>query len=88
MSDRQPGIRRESSAGGFRYFDPHGTEITDDATLTRIQSLAIPPAYADVWICSSDNGYLQATGHDAKGRKQYRYHPTGAKPAMKPSTNT
>ena len=76
VSDRQPGIRRESSAGGgFRYFDPHGAEITGEKTLARINSLAIPPAYADVWICPLENGYLQATGHDAKGRKQYRYHP-------------
>jgi len=76
ISDSQPGIRREpGSDGGFRYFSPKGDEITDEKTLTRIKALAIPPAYEDVWISPSPSGYLQATGRDAKGRKQYRYHP-------------
>ncbi len=76
VSDRQPGIRREPDGDkSFRYFAPNGQEIDDEKTLSRIKSLAIPPAYTDVWICTSPNGYLQATGHDAKGRKQYRYHP-------------
>jgi DNA topoisomerase-1 len=76
VTDRQPGIRREpDSEKDFRYFAPNGEKVTDEKTLTRIKSLAIPPAYQDVWICLSPNGYLQATGHDAKGRKQYRYHP-------------
>ena len=76
VTDRQPGIRREPDGDkAFRYFQPNGEEVTDEKTLTRIKSLAIPPAYADVWICPSESGYLQAIGHDAKGRKQYRYHP-------------
>ncbi len=76
VSDKQPGIRREQNGDkSFRYFIPNGEGLTDEKTLTRINSLAIPPAYQDVWICPSENGYLQATGHDAKGRKQYRYHP-------------
>ena len=76
VTDRKPGIRREPDGDkNFCYFSPKGEEVTDEKTLTRIKSLAIPPAYTDVWICPSDSGYLQATGHDAKGRKQYRYHP-------------
>ena len=76
VSDSQPGIRREPKGeGGFQYFNPKGDEITDEKTLSRIKSLAIPPAYDQVWISPSASGYLQATGRDAKGRKQYRYHP-------------
>ncbi len=76
VTDRQPGIRRETNGDkNFRYFSPKGEEVSDEKTLSRIKSLAIPPAYTDVWICPLENGYLQATGHDAKGRKQYRYHP-------------
>lgn len=76
VSDSKPGIRRERGEDGeFQYFDAHGQPIDDEKTLARIKSLGIPPAYADVWICPSDNGYLQATGRDAKGRKQARYHP-------------
>ncbi len=75
VHDRQPGIRREPDGDGFRYAAPDGSPIDDEKTLARIRSLAIPPAYQDVWICPRANGYLQATGHDARGRKQYRYHP-------------
>ena len=76
VTDRQPGLRRETGKdGGFRYIGPNGQAVDDEKTLTRIKALAIPPAYTDVWICASANGYLQATGLDAKGRKQYRYHP-------------
>ena len=76
VSDSKPGIRRElDEEGNFQYFDAHGQLIEDEKTLARIKSLGIPPAYADVWICPSPNGYLQATGRDAKGRKQARYHP-------------
>ena len=76
VTDQQPGIRREpASSGGFQYFSPKGDKITDESTLSRIKSLAIPPAYESVWISPSASGYLQATGRDAKGRKQYRYHP-------------
>ena len=60
---------------GFRYVSAGGETIDDDATLQRIRSLAIPPAWTDVWICPSPRGHLQATGRDAKGRKQFRYHP-------------
>ena len=60
---------------GFGYFDPAGSRITDDNELARIRKLAIPPAWTDVWICPSPKGHLQATGRDARGRKQYRYHP-------------
>lgn len=75
VHDDRPGIRREAVKDGFRYLDAHGVEIEDEATLKRIKSLAIPPAYTDVWICPQANGHLQATGRDARGRKQYRYHP-------------
>jgi DNA topoisomerase-1 len=60
---------------GFAYFDANGKRITDDDVVKRIQKLAIPPAWTDVWICPSAKGHLQATGRDARGRKQYRYHP-------------
>ena len=75
VTDRQPGLRREKDGDEFRYVMPDGTPVEDEKTLARIKSLGIPPAYTDVWICRQENGYLQATGHDAKGRKQYRYHP-------------
>ncbi|GAC1472905.1 MAG: DNA topoisomerase IB [Candidatus Dormibacteraceae bacterium] len=73
-SDFEPGIRRERKGKGFVYFDPHGKRVTDPETLDRITSLAIPPAWKDVWICSRPRGHLQATGRDARGRKQNRYH--------------
>lgn len=75
VSDEEPGIRRRKSGKGFTYLLPDGGKVTDRATLERIKSLAIPPAYTDVWICPRANGHIQATGRDAKGRKQYRYHP-------------
>jgi DNA topoisomerase-1 len=75
VHDDRPGIRREKSGAGFRYLDAGGDPVTDDATLGRIKSLVIPPAWTDVWICPQANGHLQATGRDARGRKQYRYHP-------------
>lgn len=75
VTDDVPGIRRERKRGKFRYFGPDGRAITDPKVLARIRSLAIPPAYRKVWICPRANGHLQATGRDAKGRKQYRYHP-------------
>jgi DNA topoisomerase-1 len=70
-----PGIRRKKSGSGFSYVSPDGKTIKDSAELARIRSLAIPPAYTDVWICPSRHGHIQATGRDARGRKQYRYHP-------------
>lgn len=75
VSDLEPGIRRERSGSGFAYRDHRGEPVRDEQTLERIRSLAIPPAYTDVWICPRPNGHLQATGRDARGRKQYRYHP-------------
>src|SRR5215218_8318368 len=75
VSDEEPGIRRGKSGTGFTYTKPDGKKVEDKATLKRIHSLAIPPAYTDVWICAKPNGHIQATGRDAKGRKQYRYHP-------------
>jgi len=70
-----PGIRRIGSKTRIRYVDAHGRTISSPAVLQRIKSLAIPPAWTDVWICPDARGHLQATGRDARGRKQYRYHP-------------
>jgi DNA topoisomerase I len=75
VSSDAPGIRRERTQDGFRYLRPAGGPVTDEKTLARIRSLAIPPAYDDVWICCHANGHLQAVGRDARGRRQYRYHP-------------
>ncbi len=75
VTDARPGIRRKKTRTGFRYVDADGRPIRDAAELTRIRSLVIPPAWSDVWICPTPQGHLQATGRDAKGRKQYRYHP-------------
>jgi DNA topoisomerase I len=75
VSDIQPGIRRKRAGKGFTYVGPDGKTIQDDKELARIRSLAIPPAYTDVWICPSPTGHIQATGRDARRRKQYRYHP-------------
>ncbi len=75
VSDAMPGIRRLRRGGRFAYAAADGRPVRDAATLERIARLAIPPAYEKVWICPDPNGHLQATGHDARGRKQYRYHP-------------
>jgi DNA topoisomerase I len=75
VSDDTPGIRRERQGDTFRYIDSKGHRIKDQAELQRFASLGIPPAWQDVWICPKPNGHIQATGRDAKGRKQYRYHP-------------
>jgi DNA topoisomerase-1 len=69
-----PGIRRRGAGRGFFYLDEDGSRIEDAEVLARIRSLAIPPAWTDVWICSDPVGHIQATGVDAKGRRQYRYH--------------
>jgi DNA topoisomerase I len=74
VSDEEPGIRRRKAGKGFSYLKADGSAVKDPAALKRIRSLAIPPAYTDVWICPKANGHIQATGRDAKGRKQYRYH--------------
>ena len=75
MSDAEPGISRQRARAAFRYLSPAGKAVRDPETLARIRRLAIPPAWEDVWICTRDDGHLQATGRDARGRKQYRYHP-------------
>jgi len=75
VSDETPGITRRRSGTGFAYRDARGQPVKDKAVLARIRSLAIPPAWTGVWICPRENGHIQATGRDAKGRKQYRYHP-------------
>jgi DNA topoisomerase I len=73
--DSQPGITRKRLKQAFAYFDVNGKRIEDEREIARINALAIPPAYADVWICPDPRGHIQATGRDARGRKQYRYHP-------------
>jgi len=74
VTDQHPGIRRLRSGKGFRYIGAHGQAIRRADIVARIRALAIPPAWTDVWICPDARGHLQATGRDAKGRKQYRYH--------------
>jgi DNA topoisomerase-1 len=75
VSDHKPGISRRNSGKTVRYLDPAGNPIRDQATLSRIKSVVIPPAWTNVWICPFENGHIQATGRDSRGRKQYRYHP-------------
>jgi DNA topoisomerase I len=74
VSDESPGITRRSTGKTVSYLDPQGRAVKDGPTLGRIKRLAIPPAWTDVWICPLANGHIQATGRDARGRKQYRYH--------------
>lgn len=74
VTDSLPGIRRKRTGKDFRYTSPDGKPVIEPATLQRIATLAVPPAWTDVWICASPRGHLQATGRDAKGRKVYRYH--------------
>ena len=75
VTDDRPGIRRRRAGKGWVFFLPDGKRLQDKQEIARVLSLAIPPAWTDVWICPSANGHLQAVGRDAKGRKQYRYHP-------------
>src|ERR1700722_8132625 len=75
VSCEDPGIRRMRTGTGFYYLTPENRRLSSASELRRIESLAVPPAYQDVWICVSPRGHLQATGQDARGRKQYRYHP-------------
>jgi DNA topoisomerase-1 len=75
VSDARPGIRRRKAGKGFAYTRADGSRLTEKDVLRRIKSLAVPPAWSDVWICPFANGHVQATGRDARGRKQYRYHP-------------
>ena len=74
VSDDRPGIRRKKAGSGFTYTAATGSRLTERDALKRIKALAIPPAWTDVWICPFADGHIQATGRDAKGRKQYRYH--------------
>jgi DNA topoisomerase-1 len=74
VSDGTPGIARRRAGRGFTYSDSDGRRVRDAATLERIRAIAVPPAWQEVWICELDNGHLQATGRDARRRKQYRYH--------------
>ena len=75
VSDARPGLSRVKNGKSFSYRDQSGRKVTDKATLTRIRGLVIPPAWTDVWICPNARGHIQAIGRDARGRKQYRYHP-------------
>lgn len=74
VDDTQPGFTRKKAGKSFAYYDQNNKKISDAAQIERINALAIPPAYIDVWICADPRGHLQATGKDARGRKQYRYH--------------
>src|SRR6266705_5995733 len=74
VSDDRPGYARRAKNGEFEYLDTQGKTIRDEPRLLRIKRLAIPPAWTDVWICPSASGHIQATGRDARRRKQYRYH--------------
>lgn len=74
-SDQSPGYTRKLQGKHFAFFNTKGTRIKDEAEVSRIRRLAIPPAYKDVWICADPKGHIQATGRDDRGRKQYRYHP-------------
>jgi DNA topoisomerase-1 len=74
VCDSGPAIRRRRAGRGFLYLDPKGRRVANADTLKRIRSLVIPPAWTDVWICTAADGHIQATGRDAKGRKQYKYH--------------
>src|SRR5690349_19384557 len=74
VADSDEGIRRQKKGTGFAYYYKD-EQLTDEEVLQRIKKLAIPPAWTNVWICKKETGHIQATGYDAKGRKQYRYHP-------------
>lgn len=75
VTDATAGITRRLVGRGFSYRDPKGVRIDDEQVIARIKGLAVPPAWEDVWICTFENGHPQATGRDARRRKQYRYHP-------------
>ncbi|KIN70502.1 DNA topoisomerase [Sulfitobacter noctilucae] len=83
VTDDQPGIRRQKRGRGFTYIAPDGTTIARGAERQRLEALAVPPAYRDVWMCVLPNGHLQATGRDDRKRKQYRYHPEWAQAQSK-----
>ena len=75
VDDSLPGITRKGAGRGWAYYDPDGELIRDAAERERLNAIALPPAYSDCWFCPAPNGHILATGYDAKGRKQYRYHP-------------
>ncbi|WP_370188801.1 DNA topoisomerase IB [Qipengyuania sp.] len=75
VDDDLPGITRKGAGRGWAYYDPEGSLITDPAEKRRLNAIALPPAYTDAWFCPAPNGHILATGIDARGRKQYRYHP-------------
>ena len=75
VDDDLPGISRKGAGKGWAYYDPEGKLLTDAAEKRRLNAVALPPAYTDAWFCPAPNGHILATGIDAKGRKQYRYHP-------------
>ena len=75
VDDSLPGITRKGAGTGWAYYDPDGKLIRDKAERERLNAIALPPAYVDCWFCPAPNGHILATGYDAKGRKQYRYHP-------------
>lgn len=74
-SDSEPGYTRKRQGRYWQYFDEAGKRVTDREEIERLNAIALPPAYTDAWFCKSANGHIQATGKDARGRKQYRYHP-------------
>ena len=74
-SDGEPGYTRRKQGRYWAYFDEDGNRVTDRETIDRLNAIALPPAYTDAWFCKDENGHLQATGKDDRGRKQYRYHP-------------
>ena len=83
-----PGITRRKAGRGFAYYDSDGERVDEPEVIERIRELGIPPAWQEVWICPYPNGHLQATGIDAAGRKQYRYHDAGAAAATPRSSTT
>jgi DNA topoisomerase-1 len=74
-SDDEPGYSRRRAGRGWAYHDEHGKRVTDRDEIDRLNGIALPPAYSDAWFCKDPDGHIQATGKDARGRKQYRYHP-------------
>ncbi len=75
VTDGLPGVSRKRAGKGWAYYDPTGIRVSDVHERRRINELVIPPAWTDVWICPDPKGHIQVTARDAKGRKQYRYHP-------------
>ena len=85
-SDSEPGFTRTKHGRYWAYFDEDGKRVTDRETIERLNAIALPPAYEQAWFCKDSNGHLQATGMDARGRKQYRYHVDSANGATRPSS--